>query len=261
MCPSFRHAHSAHRASFPPGTHTARQTAASPTLRLEGSLATGNWYDQPPVRCCQLPRSPEHGRCPLIVTTSCQLPITSYLRIQTRSATTRHDWQILFLRMGWFPRLFTSQGAVGGAAGARTPNLRRARAALSRLSYDPDSPVGAPGLEPGTSALSGPRSNQLSYAPRDMHVPRSRDRSLDRWTVRSLPTMEKPLRSNHPGLPVQVWVFATSGDSPVFERPCRALHSSCDEEPAGTGAPKHGFTVILLDLGCILIPKDQGHAP
>jgi hypothetical protein len=25
--------------------------------------------------------------------------------------------------------------------------------------------VGAPGLEPGTSALSGPRSNQLSYAP------------------------------------------------------------------------------------------------
>jgi hypothetical protein len=30
------------------------------------------------------------------------------------------------------------QGAsAGGAAGARTPNLRRARAALSRLSYDP----------------------------------------------------------------------------------------------------------------------------
>lgn len=26
-------------------------------------------------------------------------------------------------------------------------------------------PVGAPGFEPGTSALSGPRSNQLSYAP------------------------------------------------------------------------------------------------
>ena len=54
-----------------------------------------------------------------------------------------------------------------GAAGARTPNLRRARAALSQLSYDPRfGPVGAPGLEPGTSALSGPRSNQLSYAPR-----------------------------------------------------------------------------------------------
>ena len=53
-----------------------------------------------------------------------------------------------------------------GAAGARTPNLRRARAALSQLSYDPRfGPVGAPGLEPGTSALSGPRSDHLSYAP------------------------------------------------------------------------------------------------
>jgi hypothetical protein len=82
----------------------------------------------------------------------------------------------------------------GGAAGIRTPDLRRAKAALSRLSYGPSSrhrprlasspgrpvgpvppptitrrrhsrPVGAPGLEPGTSALSGPRSNHLSYAP------------------------------------------------------------------------------------------------
>jgi hypothetical protein len=62
----------------------------------------------------------------------------------------------------------------GGAAGIRTPDLRRARAALSRLSYGPPSRcprppppsgVGAPGLEPGTSALSGPRSNHLSYAP------------------------------------------------------------------------------------------------
>ena len=48
-----------------------------------------------------------------------------------------YEQQTLFLRMGWSPRLFTSQGAVGGAAGARTPNLRRARAALSQLSYDP----------------------------------------------------------------------------------------------------------------------------
>ena len=67
----------------------------------------------------------------------------------------------------------------GGAAGIRTPDLRRARAALSQLSYGPDDrsdepephaappavPVGAPGLEPGTSALSGPRSDHLSYAP------------------------------------------------------------------------------------------------
>src|SRR5262249_31379514 len=57
----------------------------------------------------------------------------------------------------------------GGAAGIRPPDLRRARAALSRLSYGPRTgpparPVGAPGLEPGTSALSGPRSDRLSYA-------------------------------------------------------------------------------------------------
>ena len=40
---------------------------------------------------------------------------------------------------------------------------------LCQLSYVPAislrEVVGAPGLEPGTSALSGPRSNQLSYAP------------------------------------------------------------------------------------------------
>jgi hypothetical protein len=36
------------------------------------------------------------------------------------------------------PSSLNCQGALaGGAAGARTPNLRRARAALSRLSYDP----------------------------------------------------------------------------------------------------------------------------
>lgn len=71
-------------------------------------------------------------------------------------------------RTGRFPSSLNCQCADrSGAAGARTPNLRRARAALSQLSYDPRfGPVGAPGLEPGTSALSGPRSNQLSYAPR-----------------------------------------------------------------------------------------------
>ena len=34
-----------------------------------------------------------------------------------------------------------------------------------RAPHAPRSRVGAPGLEPGTSALSGPRSNHLSYAP------------------------------------------------------------------------------------------------
>jgi hypothetical protein len=34
-----------------------------------------------------------------------------------------------------------------------------------------------------------------------------------------------------------------------------------ERELTGTGALKDGFFVTLLDLGCILIPKDQGHAP
>ncbi len=60
----------------------------------------------------------------------------------------------------------------GGAAGSRTPDLRRAKAALSQLSYGPR-PVGAPGLEPGASALSGPRSDHLSYAPSPRHWTRA----------------------------------------------------------------------------------------
>ena len=76
-------------------------------------------------------------------------------------------------RAAMAPRVRRLSRCAGGAAGIRTPDLRRARAALSRLSYDPIAPpgrrVGAPGLEPGTSALSGPRSNHLSYAPAPRH--------------------------------------------------------------------------------------------
>ena len=61
--------------------------------------------------------------------------------------------------------------AAGGDKGSRTPDLLRARQALYQLSYVPTvstptlSLVGLPGLEPGTSPLSGVRSNQLSYSP------------------------------------------------------------------------------------------------
>ena len=53
---------------------------------------------------------------------------------------------------------------TGGAVGIRTPDLRLAKAALSRLSYSPVvvAAVGVPGLEPGTSPLSGVRSDHLS---------------------------------------------------------------------------------------------------
>lgn len=82
-------------------------------------------------------------------------------------------------RRGPFPSSRSCR-ICGGAAGIRTPDLRRAKAALSQLSYGPRSPlrspapspgVGAPGLEPGTSALSGPRSHHLSYAPASPTIP------------------------------------------------------------------------------------------
>ena len=62
------------------------------------------------------------------------------------------------------------QARWSGAGGSRTPDLRRAKAALSQLSYGPGRSrpargVGVPGIEPGTSVLSGPRSNRLSYTP------------------------------------------------------------------------------------------------
>ena len=52
-----------------------------------------------------------------------------------------------------------------GDEGIRTPDLRRAKAALSQLSYIPERAgfqVGLSGLEPETSPLSEARSNQLS---------------------------------------------------------------------------------------------------
>lgn len=57
---------------------------------------------------------------------------------------------------------------LSGDEGIRTPDLRRAKAALSQLSYIPvqGTPrlvqVGLSGLEPETSPLSEARSNQLS---------------------------------------------------------------------------------------------------
>ena len=37
--------------------------------------------------------------------------------------------------------------------------------------------VGLPGLEPGTSSLSGKRSNRLSYSPSEAAVPAGHDRA------------------------------------------------------------------------------------
>ena len=71
-----------------------------------------------------------------------------------------------------------NSGDSGGAKEDRTPDLLRARQALSQLSYGPRywTPellailVGLGGLEPPTSPLSGVRSNRLSYRPNNRRV-------------------------------------------------------------------------------------------
>ena len=61
---------------------------------------------------------------------------------------------------------------IGGAKEDRTPDLLRAKQALSQLSYGPGKPtdhqimVGLGRFELPTSPLSGVRSNQLSYRPK-----------------------------------------------------------------------------------------------
>jgi hypothetical protein len=90
----------------------------------------------------------------------------------------------------------------------------------------PDQPalppvVGAPGLEPGTSALSGPRSNQLSYAPgshrytpRAQHpgaVPKTKQRPPGPATSRPLPRPTAPLPTTpRRGVPPVRWCVARS---------------------------------------------------
>ena len=62
---------------------------------------------------------------------------------------------------------FQSIQHSGGDEGIRTPGLRRAKSALSQLSYIPSSTgvVGLTGFEPVTPALTAQGSNRLSYRP------------------------------------------------------------------------------------------------
>ena len=57
---------------------------------------------------------------------------------------------------------------IGGARRDRTADLLRARQALSQLSYGPKIVVGLGRFELPTSPLSGVRSNQLSYRPKNL---------------------------------------------------------------------------------------------
>ena len=148
----------------------------------------------------------------------------------------------------------------GGAAGIRTPDLRRARAALSQLSYGPrylrharSHRVGAPGLEPGTSALSGPRSNRLSYAPAARAVFPS---STAAGGAGGSPAGQPPHAQDGargPSAP------PTSADQPACSwrrrpprppwRPCQGLPPSGDGRPSGLGAHRCRIRRRRLDTG------------
>ncbi len=153
--------------------------------------------------------------------------------------------------------LFTSQCAchpepthlTSGAAGTRTPDLRRARAALSQLSYGPTPQahtpglpdlrpkmVGAPGLEPGTSALSGPRSNQLSYAP-DHALPYATEPlCLTSQHICWFPVVPNT-KQTHPHVPGSPACALSRCHSTTRERPCRTAIACATTHHPGTGAP------------------------
>ncbi len=92
------------------------------------------------------------------------------------SSSAGHAWMTLLVfparPAGWSrrpccDRPFGCQGAWQWSRGGSNPEPPPCKggALPVELRPRPRWPVGAPGLEPGTSALSGPRSNQLSYAP------------------------------------------------------------------------------------------------
>jgi hypothetical protein len=88
-----------------------------------------------------------------------------------RSERGWHHWHTADVpRPGRWSRGDSNPGPPPCKGGALPAKLRpRARLPTAPLAHRP-ARVGAPGLEPGTSALSGPRSNQLSYAPMDPSV-------------------------------------------------------------------------------------------
>ncbi len=98
---------------------------------------------------------------------------------------------------------------VGGAEEDRTPDLLRARQALSQLSYGPGvvlfencrlhasqvkGVVGLGGFEPPTSPLSGVRSIQLSYRPRSdaLYISINSIETLTNHSCGWLPLLRQP---------------------------------------------------------------------
>ena len=105
-------------------------------------------------------------------------------RARARRAAIRLEKCLFDLKVG-FPS-GSGHRRGGGDEETRTPDPLLAKEMLCQLSYVPSGSggqrvVGAPGLEPGTSALSGPRSNQLSYAPRVAAAGAAAPITLEEW--------------------------------------------------------------------------------
>jgi hypothetical protein len=122
--------------------------------------------------------------------------------------------------------------------GGALPAKLRPRA---RLPTHRPARVGAPGLEPGTSALSGPRSNQLSYAPMDPSVlrggpsPHAQDGA--RGVSSRPPALDPPDRTWRRRPPRHPW------------RPCQAARPSRDGNASGLGAHRCRIITRRLDTG------------
>ncbi len=100
--------------------------------------------------------------------------------------------------------------------------------------------VGAPGLEPGTSALSGPRSNHLSYAPERPCRPQERPKPGNRFVVRSEPNSIRPVPKTkrttraHSNIQTSSQHHLAPTHSACAWRPCRPLDSLARGTPRGS---------------------------
>ena len=160
----------------------------------------------------------------------------------------------------------------GGALPAKlrppTAASRRSRVSASPLQPKRPDRVGAPGLEPGTSALSGPRSNRLSYAPAaGAHAPSSTAADRTRGppggqsphaqdgarassrTTRSRKTARPGrVRSTQQLLPQPGRTWRRRPPRHPW-RPCQALPPSRDGRAPGLGAHRCRITTRQLDTG------------
>ena len=119
--------------------------------------------------------------------------------------------------------------------------------------------VGAPGLEPGTSALSGPRSNHLSYAPAARRAARAASPSgrirmrhgaaRDR-RIRPLPKTERADSSPRPQLLAQPALARGAADLPAIRgAPARLSTVSTRGDPRGSVPTDAGSSPGELDTG------------